>query len=249
MTVPKRIASTQEKYPDFLDDQRQFFDEMITEEWHTYDNPEWDKRRRFEVDRLFRLVSARKILDVGCGCGFHDRLMAEKPGVELVVGIDYSQKSIEAANREYRHPNVRRHVEDIHRMTADGAYDLVVSFQVIEHLSDAAAFLESCRRQAAPGGHVAVFTPNRLRLVNRLRLLVGGQPKFVDPQHYAEFVCAEVIELGRERGLEYVSGFSYGMSLRIPWTNLMLLPTTASLRVGHSIPSWADCFCVVFKNR
>ena len=108
--------STQEKYPTFLEDQRQFFDELITEEWDTYQSADWDRRRRLEVDSLFRLVTPRRVLDVGCGCGFHDVLMAERPGVEGVTGIDYSARSIEMAGHFYAHPKVSRGVEDIATM-------------------------------------------------------------------------------------------------------------------------------------
>lgn len=243
-----RTPSTQEKYPEFLDDQRRFFDEIITREWHTYQNPDWDRRRRFEIDCLLRLVSPRRILDVGCGCGFHDVLMAERPGVESVIGIDYSEKSVEAANREYPHPKIGRHVEDIRQMAAGGGYDLVVSFQVIEHLSDAAAFLEDCRRQTAPGGYIAVVTPNFMRLSNRLRVLAGRQPLLGDPQHFREFVDTELIALGRELGLEYFGGFSYGIALRIPKLGFELLPVPVSLRLGRLFPSIADCLCVVFTH-
>ena len=245
----KRLPSTQEKYPDFLDDQREFFDELITREWETYQNPDWDRSRRFEVDCLFRLVSPRKILDVGCGCGFHDVLMAEKHGVEEILGIDYSEKSVEIANRVYPHPNVKREVTDIHKMPAGGGYDLVVSFQVIEHLSDSVAFLADCRRQAAPEGYVAVVTPNRMRLSNRVRVLAGRQPKLGDPQHYREYVVGELIALGNDVGLEYLDCFAYRLTLRIPKTGLSLLPVPASLRLGHFFFSLADCFCVVFRRR
>ena len=246
--MTKSAPSTQEKYPEFLDDQRQFFDELITREWDTYQSPDWDRRRRFEIDSLFRLVLPRKILDVGCGCGFHDVLMAEKPGVEEVVGIDYSEKSIETANRMYPHRNVQRRVEDISHAEARGQYDLVVSFQVIAHLTDAAAFLKNCRRQTAPGGYVAVVTPNRLRLSNRLRIRAGGLAQLGDPQHYREYVAAELVALGNDLGLEYSGSFAYGISLRIPKTDLNLLPLPASLRLGHMFSFMADCFGVVFRN-
>jgi SAM-dependent methyltransferase len=247
--VIDRPPSTQEKYPKFLADQRQFFDELITEEWTTYQNSDWDRSRRFEVDCLFRLVAPSKILDVGCGCGFHDILMAEAPGVKEVLGIDYSEKSIETANRVYAHRNVRRRVEDIGQMAAGGQYDLVVSFQVIEHLTDAAAFLRHCHRQAAIGAHVAVITPNRMRLSNRLRLLAGGQPKLGDPQHYREYTVPELIALGNDAGLEFFGAFSYGISLRIPMTTAKVLPLPASLFLGRLLSFLADCFCIVFRKK
>ena len=238
--------TTQEKYPSFLDDQREFFDEMITSEWHTYQNADWDMRRRFEVDCLFRLVSPRTVLDVGCGCGFHDVLFAEKPGVGSVTGIDYSEKSIDMANRTYLHPNVQRHVDDIGRMRAGEKYDLVVSFQVIEHLSNAGTFLLDCHKHTASGGHIAVVTPNRLRLSNRLRLLAGVKVKLGDPQHFHEYTAPELTKIGDEVGLKCVGGFAYGLTLNLPRIGVNILPSRLGLKLGRFFPSAADCFCVVF---
>ena len=73
----------------------------------------WDASRSFEIRKLFELVSPRTVLDVGCGCGFHDVLIAEQRAVELVEGIDYSVNSIAVAEAEFRHPKVRRRVADI----------------------------------------------------------------------------------------------------------------------------------------
>lgn len=246
--MTKQPVKVHDKYSTFLEDQRVFFDELITEEWESYHNPEWDRRRRFEVDCLFRLVKAETVLDVGCGCGFHDLLMAEMPGVKRVVGIDYSEKSIEVANRTYPHAKVSRSVCDIRQLPPSGEYDLVVSFQVIEHLPDAAAFLDLCRAQAKVGGHVAVVTPNRLRLANRLRILAGRPPILGDPQHFREYVPSELRELGKAVGLRHVGGFAYDLTFRLPRFGVSLLPAGVSLRLGHMVAPLADCFCVVFRR-
>jgi SAM-dependent methyltransferase len=175
--------------------------------------------------------------------------MAEKAGVESVVGIDYSEKSIETANRVYPHHKVRRQVADIRDMLlSSGQYDLVVSFQVIEHLTDGGSFLADCCRLAKSGGFIAVVTPNRLRLPNRLRMLMGRQPKLGDPQHYQEYTSRELIELGANQELGYFGNFSYGLSARIPVAKINPLPVSAGLRIGHLVSSLADCICVIFKK-
>jgi SAM-dependent methyltransferase len=245
--MTSRPPSTQEKYPEFHEDQRQFFDELITRDWHTYQNSDWDRTRRFEVDSLFRFVSPTRILDVGCGCGFHDRLMADRTGVNEVVGIDYSEKSIEAAERTYPHPGVRRLVADIRTMS-DNDFDLTVSFQVIEHLRDAEEFLRASARQVRSGGWVAVATPNRNRLSNRIRAMLGGQPRLSDPQHYREFVMAELRALGEAVGLKYLGGFGYGMTLGVPRLGWQLIPFWLGLRLGAWLPEWSQCFCAVFQK-
>jgi hypothetical protein len=78
--------------------------------------------------------------------------------------------------------------------------------------------------------------------------MVGAAPKFGDPQHFREYTTNELITLGEEAGLNYFGAFAYGMSLRIPKTKAMLMPTSIRLRLGHVAPFAADCFGVVFKN-
>jgi len=69
------------RYPHFVKDQRQFFDELVTEDSHTYVSPDWDYVCRYQIDRLFRRVRPTRILDVGCGCGFPHREMPDYPFV------------------------------------------------------------------------------------------------------------------------------------------------------------------------
>ena len=238
--------NAQKKYPVFMEDQRRFFDELITTEWRTYQSRSWNLARQFEVDRIFEHVSARRVLDVGCGCGYHDVLMAEKPGVEQVTGFDCSEKSVEVANREYPHRNVERHVGNVFEL-APGDYDLAVSFQVIEHLTDPVAFFKACARQVRPGGWVAAATPNRLRLQNRLLQVFGRAPILADPQHFLEYTIDELVAIGQQAGLVLHATFAYGASLVLPKLRWQVVPQTAACRIGYRWPSRADCFCVVFR--
>lgn len=237
---------TQDKYPVFMKNQRQFFDELITSEWETYLNSAWNAARQFEVDRLFERISPKRVLDIGCGCGYHDILMAQKTSVETVIGIDYSERSIETANREYPHSKIERYVADIFELSK-GDFDLVVSFQVIEHLSDASAFLTACARQVRPGGWVAVATPNRKRLMNRLIAYAGYPPMLADPQHFHEYTTDELSRIGVKIGLSFKDSFGSGLSIVIPRLHWRLLPSRFGLRVGYWCPKLADCIYLVFQ--
>lgn len=237
---------THEKYPQFLEDQRVFFDELVANEWHTYNNREWDRCRQYEVTHLFRHVRAETILDVGCGCGYHDLLMANRADVRQVYGIDYSPISIEMAEREYPHAKVSRQVADIHALGTDiPQVDLVVSFQVIEHTTDPARFLRQCANHARSGGYVAVFTPNRLRLANRLRRMLGLPLRLSDPQHFQEFTAAELSALGRDEGLQPFVSFGYCIDLPFIGT---WLPMAWRLALGRCLPSLANGICVIFRT-
>ena len=239
--------NVQEKYPVYMEDQREFFDELITADWRIYQDRSWELIRQFEIDRLFEHVAPQRILDVGCGCGQQDVLMAEKPGVLHVTGIDYSQKSIEVANREYPHPKVERRSGDVFELPA-GSYDLAVSFQVIEHLTDPVAFLEACARQVRPGGWVAAATPNRQRLQNRLLRALGRAPVLADPQHFREYTADELTALGRQAGLQPQASFAYSASLLLPKLRWQVVPQAVGCQLGYRLPAVADCFCVVFRT-
>jgi SAM-dependent methyltransferase len=64
---------------------------------------------------------------------------------------------------------------------ADGAFDAVVSIEVIEHLENSYQFLRELYRLAKPGATVVVTTPNTLHLQSRVRNLVFGFPTLFDP--------------------------------------------------------------------
>ena len=251
------IQRTHQEHGDkgFLRDQREFFDKLITQDWDSYASDRvWDRNRAYEVGLIMdRVKSAARVLDVGCGCGYHDWLFARQPGVESVLGIDYSRNSITVANREYSHPKVTRKVADIFEDTdsiaAAGPFDLVVSFQVIEHLEEADAFLRACRELTASGGHVVTVTPNRDRAQNRVRALRGLGPELVDPLHYREFTVDELEALGRRSGLTPLSSFGRSFSFYAYRWLKATRDTPFTMRLGTFMPKVADCIGVVFRKR
>jgi 2-polyprenyl-3-methyl-5-hydroxy-6-metoxy-1,4-benzoquinol methylase len=56
--------------------------------------------------------------------------------------------------------------------------DVVIMFELIEHLVDPDAALAEVRRILVPGGHFVLSTPNLAAWFNRALLLVGVQPIF-----------------------------------------------------------------------
>lgn len=234
-----------ERYREFQADQREIFDALIEDEWETYHSLDWDLSRRFEVKTLFKHVQPRLILDVGCGCGFHDQEMAQYDFVEHVNGIDYSASSVGKANEAYPHAKVRRWVQDFLHHPVTERYDLVVSFQVIEHLEDCAAYFRFVNNSVKAGGHVAVFTPNFARLSNRLRRLRGLPPVHCDAQHFHEFCMDELATVGRAFGLKPVAKFGYGISGLPTWLPPMSM--AARLRFGHRVPAVADGLGIIFR--
>jgi 2-polyprenyl-3-methyl-5-hydroxy-6-metoxy-1,4-benzoquinol methylase len=235
--------SVHDRYPRYTPDQRRFFDELITEEWDSYASPEWDASRRFEVDELLRRVQPRTILDVGCGCGYHDLLLAAPGAVEHVDAIDYSGASIARAESAYPHPKVTRWESDIRELGSGRQYDLVASFQVFEHVDFPEDFLAACARVCRPGGWTAIATPNRRRLTNVLSAVTLRRPALVDPQHFREYTAAEIVAMGGRHGLRFYDWFGYGLAAA-SW-----LSPEARLRAGLRWRAVADGMCVILQRR
>jgi SAM-dependent methyltransferase len=240
-------VTTHERFREFMPDQRSFFDELITNDWPTYISAEWDLTRTIEAREVLRRAPARRVIDIGCGCGFHDRVLADHPGVAHVVGIDYSEKSIETAEREYPHARVTRRTVDVDELPP-GDFDLAVSFHVIEHVVDPVAFLRTCRGQVAPGGRVAVVTPNRLRMDNAYRSLRGYPLLREDRQHFREYTIRDLKRLGERADLRYESSFGYGLSFTAPVLERQVIPWRAGIDLGRFVPSLAFRIGVVFRR-
>ena len=71
---------------------------------------------------------------------------------------------------------------------ADGSVDVVVNFQVIEHLWDQGQFVGECRRVLRPGGVLLMSTPNRVTFS-------PGRDTPLNPFHTRELNAAELTEL------------------------------------------------------
>src|ERR1035438_8652432 len=108
-----------------------------------------------------RLARGKRVLDAGCGAGYGAAELAQ--AADSVVGIDCATEAIEFARANYRLPNLRfEQGSCTHLPYPDGSFDLVVAFEVIEHLENWRDFLQEVRRVLAPAGPVIVSTPHPL---------------------------------------------------------------------------------------
>jgi ubiquinone/menaquinone biosynthesis C-methylase UbiE len=94
-----------------------------------------------------------RILDIGCGDGFHDRQMAARGA--NVVGIDISAQRLAKARRKNEVHGVQFAQMNAAQLDfPDGSFDKVVSFCVIEHFDDDAKVLAEAARVLVPGGRL-----------------------------------------------------------------------------------------------
>lgn len=108
-------------------------------------------------------VAGRKALDYGCGSGYGTALICNS--CSQVTGVDISAEAISYAKAHYNAPNLAylqvQPVEYAPLPFPDSSFDVVLSFQVIEHVQDVAIYLQEIQRVLIPGGQVLISTPDR----------------------------------------------------------------------------------------
>ncbi len=119
-------------------------------------------RRRLEAVRLLRafagLPAGARILDVGCGDGFHLGLLREfgRPGWEL-LGVDPSRRAADRAVAA----GLPVHVGTAEDLPASaGRFDAALMVMTVEHLADPLATVRAVRDRLKPGGRLVVVTDN-----------------------------------------------------------------------------------------
>jgi SAM-dependent methyltransferase len=112
---------------------------------------------------LRSICNGKRVLDVACGDGYGAYLLAQW-GAANVTAIDISSDAIAAARARYRAQNVTYQEGDVCRLEElvppNCRFDLICSFETIEHLVDPKAFLASLGRVRAVGGSIAISAPN-----------------------------------------------------------------------------------------
>ncbi|HET9476074.1 MAG TPA: methyltransferase domain-containing protein [Dehalococcoidia bacterium] len=108
-----------------------------------------------------RLVEGKQVLDVASGSGYGSDIL-KAAGASQVIGLDRSEEAVRYG--AVRHASTKPDyltADAEHLPLADSVFDVVVSFETIEHLPDPLQFLREIKRVLTPGGLFIVSTPNR----------------------------------------------------------------------------------------
>ena len=166
----------------------------------------WFRRHEVVYQRLASRCSGRDVLEAGCGEGYGADLIS---GVaNRVIGLDYDESAV--AHVRARYPRVdMRHGNLAELPLDDDEVDVVVNFQVIEHLWDQTQFVGECARVLRPSGVLLMSTPNRITFS-------PGRDTPINPFHTRELNAAELTELLTDAGLvvEAMLGVFHGARLK-----------------------------------
>ena len=123
--------------------------EIWVEHWHRY---------HFAA----RWAKGRRVLDVACGEGYGTALLARHAA--HVTGVDLAPAAIAHARGTYAALSNVEFVEAscTQMPLPDASFDVVVSFETVEHITGQAEFLDEIARVLKPGGLVVLSCPNKL---------------------------------------------------------------------------------------
>jgi len=134
-----------------------------------------------------RLAHGKRVLDAGCGAGYGAAELAAS--AVSVTGADIAAEAVVFARARYPRENLRfEQASCLALPHRDASFDLVVAFEVIEHLEEWRGFLREARRVLTPAGQFIVSTPNKLYYAES-RGSAGANPFHAHEFEFEEFAA------------------------------------------------------------
>ncbi|MCH2023537.1 MAG: methyltransferase domain-containing protein [Saprospiraceae bacterium] len=143
-------------YPYDIAGDGHFYEQL--QKWEFY-YQHWKWEHQVVLDSL---KGNEKILEIGCGAaGFLSTL--SKKGFEI-TGLELNKKAVNDGQKK----GLDVHFQSIqeHAKENPEKYDIVCSFQVVEHIADVHSFIEASLMSLKPGGLMIISVPNNDSFIN-----------------------------------------------------------------------------------
>lgn len=134
-----------------------------------------------------------KVLEVGCGSG---AFASHLPKGVSFRGLEFNSAAVSRASAKGLDVEICPVESEANR--APQAYDLVCSFQVLEHVEDPAGFLAACVAALKPGGQLVIATPAE----DSFLALVNGGWLNMPPHHLTRWTDAALVQAMNRAGTD-----------------------------------------------
>jgi len=135
-------------------------------------------------------IRNKKVADMGCGYGYFTTLLSQY--TDSIDGFDIDLNAInyakESLSRLTEPAKINFfHFDGYNTQVKSETYDAVVSFEVIEHVTEPLTYLKECYRILKSGGRFYLSTPNGL-IANKNDCII----KYHSRSHLTEFFPSEL---------------------------------------------------------
>jgi 2-polyprenyl-3-methyl-5-hydroxy-6-metoxy-1,4-benzoquinol methylase len=135
------------------------------------------------LEKLLNLKNVRIWLDVGTGYGFLLKWLKDKWSIRA-EGVEISSQEADYARKDLGFKIYSSLEDDLPRE----GFDVVSSFEVIEHVAEPKPFLCKLAEYVRPGGYLVVMTDNFESIA--AQKLQGGFQKWIPHTHVSHFAPA-----------------------------------------------------------
>ncbi len=214
----------------------QMYPERIIPE-ETFGGPLATHLKRYDFAKQF--CTNKIVLDAACGVGYGSSYLSEV--AKEVIGIDNSGEAITYAKEHYQRENTRFKVMNVHNLEfPDKHFDIVCSFETLEHLDKPERFISEVKRALKDDGIFIVSTPHVKK--------TNYNPK--NPYHKVEFSQRDFVrllnnyfmsvEIFGQRRLQSI--FHYYLQKIDIFHLRALLPNSLRRKICHSVAtrSWNE---------
>ncbi len=181
MTEPAGRASREEYYRSY----------WRAPELEVSEHLRWKAER---TQRHPRVRQATSILDVGCGSG-HVLAALRAAGAASLCGVEMAPDAAAALEARGIAEGLSVDLESGPLPFASGEFDVVLCYDVLEHVFAPGRLLGEIRRVLRPGGTALLCVPNTLNLFNRLVFLSGEFVDVMDTSHRMEDLFSNHVRL------------------------------------------------------
>ena len=201
--------------------------EMVYEHWHRYLLAQ-------------KYVTGKRVLDAASGEGYGASLLAK--AAVSVVGVDISPEATRHATHRYAGNNLCFVTASVAKIPLpDASFDVIVSFETIEHMTEHVAFMQEIERLLAPGGMLIISSPNR--------------PEYTDKTGYHNEFHVKELDRGElkmllDRHLPAQKWFAQRPAFHSMIWPIDAAPTTAEALTADGDSGWpAELYFLVFAAR
>jgi SAM-dependent methyltransferase len=163
-----------------------FYEKLQTVDWYYMtDKPEYQLAKKY-------LPAEGLVLEIGSG----KAAFAVTAGISRYIGIEFNDAAIKKAKE--RGVKLIKESVEVHAKKNVEKYGVVVSFQVLEHVSNPNSFIQSCVDSLTLGGKLIIAVPNNDGICGLAQNNILDMP----PHHLTHWTGKTLTKLAPLFGLE-----------------------------------------------